>query len=472
MANSTRGLCLPDTWVHRRLILLLVAGLWSLCPGSGSVPPAEAQSVSQTIPFGSADDPREQIQRVWWRRENNLFAMGGLSLIAAQWRGAGTLSLNLVTRSITGRLSGTLRAGYLGEYTPDVDEPYDLIRLVEFARYNPPRNHRVHLRAGLLDRISLGVGHTVSFFNSSIAWDERTVGAEFIRQGRILELAGFTDNVLFDGVVGGRVALRPLAWSRLRYTRTAQIGFNYATDRTSRLPDTRRLEAYNIDLQFDLFESGSVKFAPYASYAWYPGFGDGIAFGGDLYSERFIDLLSFRLRVGLFYNSQGFIPGYIGAFYPVNNPQARIVDSDADLGNIQETDLKGIALQQSAGANDLLTELKIQLGGFELWYYFRRHYGHQRLSELHLRLFLRTAERIRLEVGIDRQGLKGFFTLFNDLGDQSALVFGTDYYLVGPLWLFLRARYSFERVQGDMDHAQRFLVQRRFEPMTGIRLRF
>ena len=456
----------------RRLFLVMTLAGWMALP-HGDAQDAAAQSVSQLIAFGSADDPREQIQRVWWRRESFLYAKGGISLIAAQWRGASNVTMDLVTRSITARIDGTIRAGVLGEYEPDIDESYDLIRLVEFARYNPPRNHPVHLRAGLIDRMRLGIGHVVNFFNSSIAWDERTVGAEFIWQGRTTEIAAFADNVLFDGVVGGRLALRPLSWTRAPFTQTAQIGFNYVTDRAAPPPDQRRLEGYNVDLQFDLFNSGSITFAPYASYAWYPTFGDGIGFGADLYSERFIDLFSFRFRLGLFYNSREFIPGFVGAFYTVHNPQARVVASGTDLSAIEDDDLTGIALHQSRGANDLLTEFKLAIfDSFELWYYFRRHYGQQRLSELHFRLFLRSSDKLRIEIGIDRTGLGSFFTIFNDMDDQSALVFGTDYQLLGPIYFFLRARYSFERIDDDQDHAQRYLVQRRFEPFTGVRFRF
>ena len=454
-----------------RLLLVFLAGSMVL-PSGGAVTEAAAQSVSQTIPFGSADDPREQIQRQWWRRENFFYAMGGVSLIAAQWRGATSMTLDLVTRPVTARLKGTVRAGFLGEYEPDLDEPYDLLRLVSFARYNPPRNRPVHVRAGLIDRMRLGVGHVVNFFNSSVAWDERTVGGEFIRQGRTLEMAGFTDNVLMDGVLGGRVAVRPLAWSRARYLQSAQLGLNYVTDRSDRPPETPRLEAFNVDLQLDLFSSGNVFFAPFASYAWYPDFGDGLAFGADLYSLRFLDLLSFRFRLGLFYNSKRFIPGYVGAFYTVNSPQARILKSGSDLTDIQPDDLAGVALGASRGANDLLTEFKMVIfDGFELWYYFRHHFGLQRLSEFHLRLFLRSSDQLRIEIGIDRNGLGGLFTIFNDLDDQSALVFGTDYRMAGPLYLYLRARYSFERI-GDDDTAPRYLVQRRFEPFTGLRFRF
>jgi hypothetical protein len=132
-----------------------------------------------------------------------------------------------------------------------------------------------------------------------------------------------------------------------------------------------------------------------------------------------------------------------------------------------------VALPAGNGANDLLVELHlVSDDSFEFWYSFRRHYGAQRLSELHFRAFLRAAQRVRLEVGIDRGGLGSFFTVFSNMDDQSALVFGTDYQIAPPFYLFLRALYSYERVDDNEDTAQRYLVQRRFEPMVGIRLRF
>lgn len=425
---------------------------------------------AQPVAFGAADDPREQLQRVWWRRENSFYAMGGLSLIAAQWRGAGSLSLDLVTRSLSGKLSGTLRAGVLGEYEPDIDEPYDLLRLIEFIRYEPPQNVPLHLRIGTLDRIRLGTGHVVNFFSSAVAWDERTVGAEFMWGGRLLELAAFTDNLLADGVVGGRAAVRPLAFTDNRVTQTLQLGASYVTDLAERPPGAARFEAYNTDVFFALFQSGDVFFSPFASYAWYRDFGDGVALGADLHSREFLDLLNFRFRLALFYNDIKFVPGYIGSFYTVDNLHARILESDAGG---DPTVLAGQPLDKARGANDLMTELHLLVGRrFEFWYSFRRHYGQQRRSELHLRLFLRAPEQLRLELGIDRGGLTSFFSIFESMDDQSALVFGTDYRIFGPLWLFLRARYSYERIDAGDDFNQRYLVQRRFEPLTGLRFSF
>ncbi len=416
-------------------------------------------SAQRSTPFGHTDDLRERLQREWWRRDETVMAAGGLSLIGAQWRGAGGITLELVTRAATARISGTLRAGPLGDYGPDLDEWYDLLRLVEFARLNTREGHPLHVRVGLLDGMQLGTGHVVNFFGSAVSWDERTVGAEFRWAGKAAELAAFSDNIFLDGIVGGRLALRPLGGLPSLFAGSVTLGLNYVTDRAG------SLEGYNVDFQFDLFESGDIYFAPFASYAWYTNYGDGLAFGADLYSDGFLDLLRFRLRVAAFYNSRRFIPGYVGSFYTVSNLSSRILQST------NEVLLAGVTLDESRGASDLLTEFRLALyRDFSVWYYYRQHFGGQRLSEFHLRLFLRTSDALRVELGIDRGGLGNLLTVIGDFGDLSALVFGTQYQLAGPLYLYVTARYSFER-RANL-RPPRFLVQRRFEPMTGLRLQF
>ena len=432
-------------------------------------------AVAQPLPFGSADDPREQFQRIWWRQENLVDVMGGFSLIGAQWRAAGSATLNLVTRSFTARMSGTLRAGIYGRYEPDIDEAYDLVRLLEFARYVPPVQTPLYLRIGLVDRMRLGTGHVVDFFNSHAAWDERLVGAEALYSFPAASIGLFTEDVLFNGVTGGRFSLTPLLRASDFRARSLKIGFNYATDfRTHALEDP--LHAYNVDLSLDALRSGAIRLSPFASYAWYANAGRGLALGADLQSDNFIDVARFRLRLAFYHNGEGFIPDYLGAFYPVLNPTAQICNSEKYFaeGDICQSRV-GYTLAGATGGNDLLTELRLLFfERFEFWYYFRRHYGAQRLSTYHLRLFLRVVNRLRLDVGIDRGNLAGFFTLFNDLGDQTLFLFNTDYRVFGSLWVYIRARYTYEQVGRDAtDPTQRlFLVQRRFEPLTGLRLVF
>ena len=443
--------------------------LAAVLAAGGAVGVVRAQPAS----FGSADDPREQLQLVWWQRQSTLDAMGGLSLIGDQWRVAASFGANVVTRPVTAHLGGTVRGGIYGDYGPDLDEWYDLLRLIEFARYNPPTRSPFYLRAGLLDRVRLGTGHLVNFLNSSVAWDERTVGAETMVWSPYGDVSAFTDNVLFDGVAGGRVAVRPFAWGRDLRTRTFELGFNYVTDLATRTDSTARLTGYNIDMRFNALASGTIRLVPFATFAWYPEYGSGLGFGADIESPNFIDLARFRLRLALYYNGRSFRPGYVGSFYPVSNPHARILDADAYLEGERTIDYAGVSLADAAGGNDLETELRILIfEQFEFWYYFRRHYGTQHLSEYHLRLFLRVREQIRLETGIDRGGLLGFFTLFNDLGDQTALVFGLNYHVAGPFWAYVRSRYTYERVADGPGGTEHYLVQRRFEPLGGVRLRF
>lgn len=458
--------CLEKTvtrrFVTQRLLLLL---LWAAAPLLG----LQAQPVS----FGSADDPREELQAVWWRRENTLDAMGGLSLISDQWRAAASLGANLVTKSVTARLAGTVRGGIYGDYGPDVNEWYDALRLVEFARYTPPRRSTFYLRAGLIERMRLGSGHLVNFYNSHVAWDDRTVGLETMASGAFLDVAGFTDNVLVNGVTGGRVAVRPFAATKDLRTRTFEMGFNYVTDFSTRTREHEGLTGYNVDMKFNVLASGTIHLVPFASFAWYPEYGSGLSFGADIESPNFIDLARFRLRMALYYNGPSFIPGYVGSFYGVRNPNARIVNSTAYLVRPREVRYEGASLAESFGGTDLETEFRLLLfEQFELWYYFRRHYGAQHLSEYHLRAFLHVRNQLRLDAGIDRGGLLGFGTLFNDLGDQTALVFGVDYRFMGPFWAFIRSRYTYERVGTHDDGTALYLVQRRFEPLAGMRFAF
>ena len=451
----------------RSTLAALCLGIWVLI--AGSTPEAAAQRVD----FGSFDDPREELQVVWWRTQSSLDFGAGLSLISDHWRGGVNARANLVSRSFAARLGGALRGGIYGRYVPDTDEAYDLIRLVEFARYNPPARSHFYARAGVIERMRLGTGHLVNFFNSQVAWNERTVGAEAMQSTPLFDVAAFTDNILVNGVVGGRVAIRPLFWGGDLRTRSLEFGLNYVTDLDTRTEDSQGVTGYNLDMSFNALASGEIRLVPFISFARYPAYGSGIGFGANVESDNFIDLARFRLRTALYYNGRRFIPGYVGSFYHVSNPRDRILNAERYLDGSPTVDFEGIDLIDALGGNDFETEFRLLIfERFELWYYFRRHYGTHSLSEYHLRLFYHQPNRMRINIGMDRAGLKGFFSLFNDLGDQTALVFGTDYRIVGPFWVFLRSRYTFDYAGVSEDGTQMFLVERRFEPFTGIRFDF
>ena len=416
-------------------------------------------ALAQAPPFGSEGDLREQLQDQWWERNTYFSTMGGLSLIGPQWRAAGTVRLAMVSRQFTLRLRGTMRAGPLGAYGPDTDELYDILRVIDFIRYNSPRELPLHLRVGTINDMRLGVGHLVNYYSTTAAWDARTIGAEIHYGGRVLSVGAFTGDILLEGVSGGRLTVRPLAFTNAISSRTLRLGINYVIDRTP----GGKLEGYSADLQLDLFSTGDVTFAPYVSYALYSNYGDGISFGADLYADDFLDVLSFRVSAGAFYSSLQFIPGYIGALYSVHNLHSRTRSSEGE-------GLAGITLDKSRGASDFATEIVFEVPpGFSLRYYYRRHFGGQDLDEYHLRIFVRSGQRLRFEVGTDKLGDAGFLGIFGSYGDLSALVFGANYRIFGSLRLSASVRYGFEQLEDE--NGPRYLVQRRFEPLLGIRIR-
>lgn len=438
---------------------------------AASVPAAAQPS---DVLFGSADDPRETVRRVWWLSERRLDLRGGLSLIGAQWRAMGHATYGFSTTDATGQLRATLRAGYFGDYRPDADEWYDALRVVQFIRLQPRSVPGFYARLGPLSRTRLGTGHLVDFLTTSAAWDERTVGVEVAQQGRLASLYAFSDNVLLDGVVGARLALQPLAFVDSPPLRGLTVGASLTTDLASHREGRRHLMAYNLDLQVEALRSGTFTMVPFFSYAWYERYGSGTFFGTEFASPNFVDLGRLSVRVGLSYSGLLFMPGYYGAFYSVHNPYRRILTADSFLADPETPDLEGLTLNRIQGGYAFLSEFRLVFfERFELWYAFRRHYGGQPLSEYHLRIFFRSPERLRFEVGLDRSGLTNFFSLFNDLGDQTLLVFDTEYQVFDRFWIHLSSLYTYERLEGNLpDGVQRFLVQRRFEPLAGVRFVF
>ena len=446
---NARGKCFPGKQPTAIWLCLLFTCLLGL-----------PSATAQRTPFGSEADLSEQPSAEWWRHDQTVIALGGLSLIGAQWRAAARIRVGLDTRPIVAQLNGTLRMGPLGHYAPDVDEPYDLLRLVDYVRLKRTQSRPLYARIGTLDGMRLGIGHVVSFYSSSVAWDERTVGAEVSYGTGAISLSGFTGDLRLGGVSGLRLEAVPFFSARHLPARSTRLGVSYVVDRNKE----SRLAAYSADAQLVLFSSGGVQFMPYFSYAWYPEYGNGIGFGADVFAPDFIDLFSLRLRIGGFYNGHQFTPGYFGSLYPVNNLHARITKGGSD-------EYVGLPLNKVRSANDLLTELWIEVPpNFSMHYFYRRSFGYQRLSEFHFRLFVRRAERARFELGVDKAGGAGAFGLFSRFDDLSALVFAAHYQLLGPVRLSVTARYTFERI--DSEGAPRYLVQRRFEPFAGVRLQF
>ena len=130
-----------------RLFLLLV-----FC-----VPPDSSRAQTG---FGAQNQLEERTTRYWWEKQHRVQPMAGLSLIGAQWRGAAAVVYEWVRVPVAARLEGTYRLGPLGDFKPDVDEWYDLVRLIRYARYE---RRSLYARVGPVQDMRLGIGHIVKF---------------------------------------------------------------------------------------------------------------------------------------------------------------------------------------------------------------------------------------------------------------------------------------------------------------------
>ncbi len=426
--------------------------------------------LAQSAVFGSIDDPAEARRLPRWDRERHLDLQAGPSLIGAQWRSAARAALRVEGPYESLELEASARAGVYGSYGPDLDEPYDLLRLVSFARLDPSPRRTLYARIGTIRRLRLGPGHLVDHFSGETAWNERFVGAEAWFGRRAWSVYGFTQDVRLGRTLGGRVELHPLAGARSEALSSLVLAGSWVTDRgTFDRPDVAPVRAVQADVRLTAARSGAFTLEPFVSVARFTRYGRGLMFGADLEADNFIDVARLHFRLAVNYGGRRFEPGYFGAFYPVRSQLARTVSSDSS-GISDDRSVVGLPLERATGGTDVFSELRLHFfGRVELWYAFRRHYGVYPLSEMHLRLFVR-ATRLRLALSQDRGGLSGFFSVFEPLGDESALSLRASYRLFPRVWIHSEARYTYERVAVEGATTDRYLVQRWFEPYAGLRL--
>jgi hypothetical protein len=232
--------------------------------------------------------------------------------------------------------------------------------------------------------------------------------------------------------------------------------------------------AFQADARGDLARLGGIALTPWVSYARYLHYGQSLGAGADVGSSDLVGTARVRLRLGLFASSARFVPGYFNPLYPVANVYDRVVEADGFYDDdTTAAPLAAIPLGSARGGVDAVAEIRVlAFGQFEVYQHLRRHIGPGSQSAYAARVSYRPrdAAGVRLELLYERQGFKGILGLFGDLRDQNALVLDLDAPLPYGLRLSLRSRYGYSRLPDAADGGRRFLVQRRFEPLVGIRM--
>lgn len=443
-----------------RLVLVVALSVALAAPAAAQRPP---------FAFGSADAPDEPHAPPNLRAAGRADVRSGLAYVGTRWHAGLGAEVRGAVGPFAVALEGALRTDATGLRAPDVRDAYDLLRTIRYVRLNPTLPLPLYARIGPLERTTLGSGLLVRDLRTDAAWDERTVGAEAAFRTPLLEAEAFAADLRLNGPAGGRLALRPFGVSADPRLRSVLLAGSAVHD-----PRGAGLTAVAAELQWDALRFlDDFHVRPLLAAARIADRGDGallgLAFGSD-------DLAGFgRLQAttAVTIAGRGFVPGYLNPFYAVDNPVARIVDSDAHFRDPATAPTVGPSLGETPGGAAIVLGLRALLyGEFELASHLRRDMG-GRTGEFSLRLGVAPGdgEAVRLLFELHRQGLTGLRALFSDLTDEALLVFTLDYPLTGPLWLQVRSRYGYTRLEDGPDGTARFLVERRFEPMLGLRLR-
>ena len=434
------------------------------CALLGAAAPGAA---AQPLSFGSADDLFERGSGRAEAERGTLSLFGGAAYLPDTWRGAVRGRLELERGPLSASVAATLHPAVGGLYGPEADEAYDLLRAVEYVRLNPAPGRPVYARLGPTEQVTLGVGALARGYRTTTAWDERTLGAEAAVETQAFSAAAFTDDVRLGGVVGGEAEVRtPLGVGPVGGLR---VGAGIVHD--AGLRGDSALTGIEATLRGDL---GGPRFAPdapigvvpFVTAARYLGKGSTLGAGLDVEAFRFSPTLRARARAAVFVSSARFVPGYVNPFYAVSNADERIV-SGLVAGDAGGT--VGTPLDSLSGGVDLVLDLRfLAFGRFEVEQYLRGHLGPERASAYGLRVAARLPRRARAELGVERQGFGSPFSFIAGLGDENALVLDIAAPLGRGAQAFVRSRYGYRRLRGEAEN--RFIAERRFEPLVGVRL--
>ena len=444
-----------------------LAALLALAAASG---PA-----AQPVVFGSADDPLERGALFGPRDRLVVHAVAGPAYLPDTWRTA----VRVAAEGRRGRwslgLGGTVHPGAGGLYEPEADEAYDVLRLLRYARLNPTPAQPVYLRAGPVERVTLGSGALVRGYRTTAAWDERAVGLEGAARTGALRVAGVVGDLRLNGVVGGEVGVR----TGLGVGPVRRIGLGLAGVHDLGRPGLSgdsSLTGVEATLRGALASAGPLSLMPFVTHARYLGHGATVGAGLDVGSGALGDVLEARARLALFASSSGFVPGHVGPFYAVNGGAGRIVDDETFFDAAPGAALVGAPLDSLGAGVDVVLDLRaVVFGRAEVSQHVRRHVGPEAASAYGLRLAGRLPGGGRAEFALQREGFRGFFDLVANLGDQNTLVLDLALPVGRRGFVFVRSRYGYRRLTA-VDGADygpsappRFLVERRFEPLVGLR---
>jgi hypothetical protein len=315
----------------------------------------------------------------------------------------------------------------------DYDEVSDYLHILRYFDYRRRLGSvSVHLRAGELRGDTLGHGSLLRDYSNIADPDHLKAGLQLRLDHEVFDLTLMLDNLARPALLGGRLALRPLA--KLRRLSVAASGvLDIRAAGASRLGpagapaihesswtlDVERevLGLAAIDIELAL-ASGGKQLKPYLDLATtFLGVGLHVGVSGKLPlgSAGAVVLgaqVEYRLASG------GYAPGYFGTFYDLERYQASLALPDGS-GAAGGRRSKLQALEEGLfGGHGLLAQLTVDVGRlFSAKAGYRYHPGPDG-SQLWLRVVSEPISRLTLgalavvrALGQDSQGADGLATL-------------------------------------------------------------
>ncbi|MFN3596781.1 MAG: hypothetical protein ACK41D_05880 [Rubricoccaceae bacterium] len=435
-------------------------------------------ALAQPIPFGSGDDPLElDLQPIQARPRVWAGAYAGPAFVRNRWRVALAAEAEAQVGRVSVGVAEAIHPAAGGLYGGEFDAPYDALRVLRYARLNPTPTSRLYARLGPVQQVELGVGHLVRRYGTAAAWDERTVGAEAAAELGPVRLAAFTGDVRLNTLAGAEidVATRRDA-GRLRGVRVSLAGVHDF----ARPPDSS-LTGLELVVRGDLLREDVAAVRPFVSAARYLRHGQGLGGGRRGRGRHRGDLFGARARVGVFASSRRFVPGHAGPFYSVAGGPSRILAADPFFDPAAPRSVRaGVPLEAARAGLALVADVRVvRFRQFEAYQHVRRHVGPGRQSAYGLRLAARLAGDTRAELLLERQGFRSLLGQIGRTSDEQLLVLDVARPLGRPGYVFVRSRYGYRLLRdalppGDVPAADEraFLIERRFEPLVGLRLSY
>ena len=433
-------------------------------------------ALAQPVSFGSADDPLELGSG---GRRGVRFAAGvlaGPAYLPDTWRTGVRAEVEGQQGVWSVALAQTVHPGAGGLYGPEGDEAYDALRTIRYVRLNPIGGDGLYARLGPTDRMTLGSGALVRQYRTTTAWDERRVGLETALVGRRTRVGAFTDDVLLTGVVGGEVRvglpgrIGPVGNLRLVAAAVHDLGAPGVTGDSS-------LTGVEVTAKGTWERESPLPLVPFVTHARYLGHGSTLGAGLEVSASNIADALRLTGRAALFASTRDFVPGYVGPFYAVSNSVERIIDDGSFFDADPRVETVGTPLDSLSAGLDVVLDLRlVAFGRFEVSQHVRRHLGPDRVSAYGIRLAGRLPGGGHLEFGLERQGFRGFFDLIGSLGDENALLLDVALPVGNRGRVFVRSRYGYRLLDAADGEAfvesarPSYLVERRFEPLVGLRV--